>query len=394
MLSSSDLRITDCAFSSLLMTISRHHPSFSRFDLTVFAVLASCALALALMIWRSGGAANATDALSFLYLTSDEQGRSHLYRVALTADGELTDPQRLSDERTGVWDFAASPDGGQVIYSALSELGLSDLWTVSPSTGERTQLLACPEASCSNARFDPSGRLLAYTQRNMSEFASAFFSPPRLWLMDLTSGEIGTIFSDSQQLAFEPRWSADGRWLSYISPDPSGLGVIHLEDGRSALYPNAQGEPGVWSPTRTTLLTTNTWLQGEEYVTHLLHIDVETNEVVDLSGEDRLVSDSGPEYSPDGEWIAFRRKVLTGPQATRGKQIWRMRADGSDAQPFTADEDVDYGNPAWSPDGRYLLTRRFPLKGPEIIPSIWLIDTETGDVRQLIEPGDQPMWVP
>jgi Tol biopolymer transport system component len=376
------------------MTISRQRPSLSRFDLTVLVVLASCALALILLAWRSGSAANRVDELRSLYLTSDEQGRSHLFRIGLTEDGELTDPQRLSDERNGVWDFAVSPDGEQVIYSALSELGLSDLWTASLDTGERVQLLACPEASCSNARFAPDGRLIAYTQRNLSEFASAFFSPPRLWLMDLASGEMGTIFTDNQQLAFEPRWSADGQWLSYISPDPSGLGVIHLQEGRTALYPNAQGEPGVWSPTGTKLLTTNTWLQGEEYVTHLLQIDVETNEVIDLSGVEALVSDSGPEYSPNGEWIAFRRKVLTGPQSTRGKQIWLMRADGSDAEPFTADEDVDYGNPVWSPDGRYLLTRRFPLKGPEIIPSIWLIDTESGDVRQLIQPGDQPMWVP
>jgi Tol biopolymer transport system component len=368
--------------------------SLSRFDLTVLAVLAGCALALILLAWRGGNAANPTDRLSFLYLTSDEQGRSHLHRIGMDANGELTDPQRLSDETSGVWDFTISPDGQQVIYSALSELGLSDLWTVSPDSGERAQLLPCPEASCSNARYSPDGRLIAYTERNMSEFASAFFSPPRLWLLDRISGETGVIFSDSQQLAFEPRWSADGKWISYISPDPSGLGVIHLEDGRTALYPNAQGEPGVWNPLGAQLLTTNTWLQGDEYVTHLLQVDVETNEVVDLSGEEALVSDSGPEYSPDGAWIAFRRKILTGPQSTRGKQIWRMRADGSEAQPLTADEDVDYGNPVWSPDGRYLLTRRFPLTGPAITPSIWLIDTETGDVRQLLEPGDQPMWLP
>lgn len=376
------------------MTISPQYPSISRFDLTVFAVLAGCVLALILLAWRGSSAADSSDELSFLYLTSDEQGRSHLFRVRMDADGQLTHPQRLSDEKSGIWDFAVSPNGQQVIYSALSDLGLSDLWTVSPDSGERAQLLTCPEASCSNARYSPDGRLIAYTQRNMSEFASAFFSPPRLWLLDRVNGEAGAIFSDSQQLAFEPRWSADGNWLSYISPDPSGLGVIHLEDGRTALYPNAQGEPGVWNPLSAQLLTTNTWLQEGEYVTHLLQIDVETHEVIDLSGEQALVSDSGPEYSPDGSWIAFRRKLLTGPQSTRGKQIWRMRVDGSDAQPLTADEEADYGNPVWSPDGRYLLSRRFPLKGPDIVPSIWLIDTQTGEVRQLLEPGDQPLWLP
>jgi len=192
-------------FFSLPMTISRQRPSISRFDLTVFAVLTTCALALILLAWRSSSAADSSHGLSFLYITSDEQGRSHLLRVGLTADGELTAPQRLSDEKSGIWDFAVSPDGKVVIYSALSDLGLSDLWTVSPDSGERAQLLTCPEASCSNARYSPNGRLIAYTERNMSEFASAFFSPPRLWLLDRVNGETGVIFGDSQQLAFEPR---------------------------------------------------------------------------------------------------------------------------------------------------------------------------------------------
>lgn len=365
----------------------------SRFDLTVFAVLASCMLALAGLAWRAGASVGAEDDLRFLYLTSDEQGRNHLFVVGLTPDGILTEPRALTDGNTGVWDFTSSPNGETVVYSALSELGVGDLWAVSLATGERTQLLACPDSSCSNARYSPDGRLLSFTQRNMSEFASAFFSPPRLWMLDTVSGETGVIFPDSQQLAFEGRWSPDGRWLSYISPDPSGLGVINLEDGQTFLYPNSLGEAGVWHPQRNLLLTTNTWLEGEDYVTHLLQVEVESGEVIDLSGETSLVNDSGPSFSPDGEWIAFRRKVLRGEQESRGKQIWIMRSDGTDARPLTANPDVDYGNPTWSPDGRYLLTRQFPLLGPNIIPSIWLIDTETDEIRLLLEPADQPMWM-
>jgi Tol biopolymer transport system component len=366
--------------------------SFSRFDVTVVAVLLTCALILGMLGWRMAGSSPA-DALSFLYITSDELGRSQLHYARLAEDGQVAQTRQLSSSESGIWDFALTPGGDAVVFAALGELGMSDLWKVSLPVRELSQLLACPNASCSNARFSPDGRLVAITWRNMSEFSSAFFSPPRLWLLDSLSGEMAPLFSDSQQLSFDPRWSPDGRWLSYISPEPNGLGVINLEDGRTALYPDAMGEAGTWTPAGDAILTTNTWSQGQEYVIHILQINVETGETVDLSGDESLVHDSNPSYSPDGEWIAFRRKVLTGPQATRGKQIWRMRADGSAAEPLTHDPEYDHGNPDWSPDGRYLLTRRFPLKGPEVIPSVWLIEVESGRTWQLVEPGDQPTWI-
>ena len=66
-------------------------------------------------------------------------------------------------------------------------------------------------------------------------------------------------------------------------------------------------------------------------MTHLIAIDVESGEQVDLSGVGNLVHDSSAVPSADGAWIAFKRKEVEGPGATRGSQIWRMRPDGTQA---------------------------------------------------------------
>ena len=50
--------------------------------------------------------------------------------------------------------------------------------------------------------------------------------------------------------------------------------------------------------------------------------------------------------------------------------------------------------PVWSPDGRFLITRPFPLRGPDVVPSLWLIDLESGALRHLLEPGDFPAFAP
>ena len=125
-------------------------------------------------------------------------------------------------------------------------------------------------------------------------------------------------------------------------------------------------------------------------MTHLIAIDVESGETVDLSGAGNPVHDSSAAPSPDGGWIAFKRKELEGPGATRGSQIWRMDPEGLRAEALTRDPAYDHGPPVWSPDGRFLIARRYPLRGPEVVPSLWLIDLATGALRLLVEPGDFP----
>lgn len=364
---------------------------FSPFDGAVWSVLLLCALSIGLLAWR---AAPAPGGLRFLYLTVDEQGRSRLHLASL-ADGEATPHSRpLTADDVSVWDYHPTPDGSGVIYSALGQLGMSDLWLVSLVSGQVTPYLPCPEAACSNARLAPDGRLLAYTRRNLTTFTSAFFSPPRLWIQDVATGEAAALFSDNQRLALEARWSGDGQWLSFVSPEPQGLGLYNLNDGRSFLFTNALGESGEWSPTAAYFLTTSAWQQQDVYVTHLLRGNAESSELLDLSGEAALVEDSSGQFSPDGQRIAFRRKLLTGPTATRGKQIWVMGVDGDGAVQLTDDPAADFGPPVWSPDGRYLLTRRFLLQGPALVSGLWLIDVEKRTARLLLEPGDQPVWVP
>ncbi len=365
--------------------------SISRFDLAVWSVVLACGLVIALVAQRSGSAAGQ---LRFLYLTVNEIGQSQIHLAILADEKATPDSRSLTPADNAVWDFFPTPDGSSVIYSVVGELGISDLWQVSLASGHTTPLLPCPEAACSNGRLGPDGRLLVYTRRNLTAFTAAFFSPPRLWVLDTASGENAALFADGQRLGLEARWSFDGQWLSFVSPEPAGLGIYNVNDGREALFTNATNEAGEWSPTAPYFLTTSAWQQNEEYVIHLMRGDAESSELIDLSGEDALVQDSSGNFSPDGEWIAFRRKLLTGPQATRGKQIWVMAKDGSGAYQLTADPDADFGPPVWSPDGRYLLARRFSLQGAHSGPTTWLLDIDQKEARLLVEPGDQPVWIP
>ena len=210
--------------------------------------------------------------------------------------------------------------------------------------------------------------------------------------MHVESGEKAAVLPDDQELGFDVRWSWDNRWAVYVSPVEGQIGLIDLTDGSRRYYDSRTGEAAVWHPNLDQFLFTQMTELDDAYMTHLFLADVE-GQVIDLSGAEYAVDDRNPAWSPDGEWIALRRKVREGAGATRGSQLWLMRADGSDAVALTADPEADHGSPQWSPDGRYLIYHKLPLRGADLEPSIWLLDVETGLPQLVARPGRQPFWV-
>ena len=128
-----------------------------------------------------------------------------------------------------------------------------------------------------------------------------------------------------------------------------------------------------------------------QFFVHLTLANAETGELTNVSGESSAVEDYSPAWSPDGEWIAFRRRIL-GEDSSPGTQLWIMRSDGSEARSLTNANGFDHGQPEWSPGGSYLLYHRFPLQGPDIVLSVWILEINTGLQFEIARPGQRPKW--
>jgi hypothetical protein len=100
----------------------------------------------------------------------------------------------------------------------------------------------------------------------------------------------------------------------------------------------------------------------------------------DLYVGDRAITTNGtdtePDWSPDGRWIAFVRQA----DGERSTSLYIVRRDGGDLQRLTRGDQV-VAMPAWRGDGRLLAYAASPLAGGSF--DIWTIDPAGGPPRRV-----------
>jgi Tol biopolymer transport system component len=196
-----------------------------------------------------------------------------------------------------------------------------------------------------------------------------------------------SVFQESQVPGGNPRWSPNGEWLSYSSPE--GIRLYHLEDGESRVIENILGAAAMWSPDGKSILLRDVVIKNEQFVTQLFLYDLASESLVNLNSNDG-VENILAAWSPTGEFIAVVRRDLSIP---RGYQIWLMRANGSDARAITNTPDVLHTSLNWSPDGNYLLYDLYQLDMFPFESRLQVIQVKSGEVTDLEIKGFTPQWV-
>lgn len=154
--------------------------------------------------------------------------------------------------------------------------------------------------------------------------------------------DVGSLVGCSGNYGLSP----DGKWLAVSCAEKKGgQHDVYLVSAHGGGTPRrvTQGEVSsyfhAWAPDSQTLAFTRGSAGKADIFT------------VRISGgpETRLTRDTvndGPDYTPDGQFIYF-------DSARSGStQIWRMKADGSEAEQVTSDDSSINSSPHVSPDGK------------------------------------------
>ncbi len=143
-----------------------------------------------------------------------------------------------------------------------------------------------------------------------------------------------------------PRWSPDGKYISYYS-DASGEYEIYLLENKKGATPrqltsgsSAWKYDSEWSPNSKYLLYFDRTLQ-------LKLVDVQTGKTTVVTHADRDEINSYS-FSPDSKWITYSKEGANGLGA-----VWVYNMDKAENKQLTDDRFND-GSPVFSIDGKYI----------------------------------------
>ena len=313
-----------------------------------------------------------------MYLWEDENRVKQLF----ITDYAKAAPQLVSEELQSVDDYIVSPDTMQVAYVTRNESTSNEIWLVNLNTLARTKLSDCENAICSGLVWSPDGGRIMY--ENMSMEGTGL---PTLWWVDVTTAEAQPVFQEANLPGGNPRWSPDGAWLSYATPE--GIRLYNLENGETRVIENILGAAAMWAPDGKTILLRDVVIKHDQFVTQLFLYDMQAETLVNISpgeGYENLLA----AWSPDGTQIAIVRRDLS---QTRGDQIWLMDVASREVRVVTDDTDALHGSLGWSPNGRYLLYEVYELDKFPFASRLQVWDLNKGEALDLEVDGFNPRWV-
>jgi len=300
---------------------------------------------------------------------------------------------------------AMSPDGSMVAYVRSRVLeeenrSHSEVWMVSSDGSSQPVRLTSPATESSSPRWSPDGRLLSFSSARP---IAGEEDQGSTWFLNMDRpGEAFQI----EGLAGTPVFGPNNEWIAFTrpvlptAPIPTAPDrteeeqrIVDRFDGRAYDWMQYRFDRRGYLPDPT-----------DPYSTPASQIFIVSRD----GGEARQITDtpvgvSNVAWRPDGQGFVFsadahRRDEHTYPRA----DLWTVTLDGEVTR--ITDDEYNWGSPEWSPDGTRIVARGGP--GLDVIirerwdhgaPSdLWLFSPEGAKRRNLTEDWDllpgNPTW--
>jgi dipeptidyl aminopeptidase/acylaminoacyl peptidase len=294
-----------------------------------------------------------------------------------------------------VSDLEIARDGAAVAYLVTSYDKTSDesraaLWT-SDWSGNHGEQVTHGE-SVSEPRFSPDGRSLSFLSARPSGATT------QLWILDRQGGEPRQLTHVSGEItAYE--WSPDGAHIVL---------VMHgVKDEHGEETPGKLGEAGkprkAEAAAKPLVIDAYQFKEDQEgYLTaasrtHLYLLDVRSGNIEALTS-DAERADSRPAFSPDGRQIAYVSRRAGGVAEDIGiDELYLVSATaGAKPRRLVKTWTPNHQHLEWSPDGRLIafLIGDEPKFNAYILDDLAVVEVASGHVRDLTDTLDRAVLSP
>jgi nickel/cobalt transporter (NicO) family protein len=325
-----------------------------------------------------------------IYLAPDNQPQSEDQLFMMPLNGGT--PTQYTKESSGIAGYSVSPDGKTILYTAFKVDGSSSISAINTDGTQQRLILNCPTSQCGDPQWYPDGQKIVYQRLDYAgDSALSKFS---IWWLDMQTGKTMPVFQDQTFPSSAPTFSANGQWLSYISPANNTIQIYHLQDAKSISIPiGYQGlMPEVWSPSSDAILFWDAVSPEAGSSIHIQRYVLNSGQKIDLGGTQDQ-TDYSASWSPDGKWIAIDRNYSTSDSTKKGDEVWLVKPDGTQSHVILNEPDVSYTDLDWSPDGNYLAYTRYSYDNIGH-SDVWMINIQTGQTTMLAAGGFIPTLLP
>lgn len=292
---------------------------------------------------------------------------------------------------------ALSADGRQAVYPVTvydeeQDKGEADLYLVATPGGSSRRLTSMPGKE-SEPAWSPDGRWIAFVAKRSEDKES------QLYVIATDGGE-ATRVGDLPTGVSAPKWFPDSRRIAFISRVWPELADWQKAGERMEEREKSKVKAQAWD--RPPVTYWDHWIDDRQ--AHVFSIPLEggTPAAITLGSGFELtrqeLGGNAYDISPDGSEIAFVADIdPTG--VDQNFDVFVVPATGGQARNLTTDNSGDDENPAYSPDGRWLLYTRQTIKGfYGDSYQAWLVDRRSDDRRRLAADWDRSLngmiWAP
>jgi Tol biopolymer transport system component len=322
-----------------------------------------------------------------LYLSPSRS--AELWRSAV--DG--SQPKKLTQTGGKVLSFDVLPDGSRVVFSAENSQMGKDLYTIGSDGSGQKLLVACAQDQCDLPVWSADGRQIAFTRLAAQPGPGETAGLPRPWLVDVASGQTRPLDNDPLKTAAEISWSPDGKQVAFYDPVQNGIQVRELVTGKEFFIKTFVQSVGTWSPDgRQIVFNQEENTSGFSFM-KVYRMDLITGKSTLVLGTDANdASDySVPAWSPDGQWLVFGQRRLSGSPS---KQLWLIHPDGGGSKAITDDLAATFAAYRWSRDSSAIVFQSFRFGSSENLPEVMVWRREDGKMVSIAKDAVGPQWLP